>query len=128
MRLLFFALIVCLTVSSALALEPIPDKLIVLTFDDSVKSQFAVVRPVLLKYEFGATFFITAWKPCQSTWFNAPCPCMHSDGQFPDCKPGETHRLQGWFSFYEGKDVEAELKRIDATLWQNETIHVAGHK
>ena len=39
--------------------EPIPDKLIVLTFDDSVKSHFTVVRPLLIQYRFGATFFIT---------------------------------------------------------------------
>ena len=43
----------------ALALEPIPDKLVVLTFDDSVASQYSVVRPLLKKYGFGATFFIT---------------------------------------------------------------------
>ena len=41
------------------ALEPIPDKLIVLTFDDSVKSQFTYVRPLLKELGFGATFFIT---------------------------------------------------------------------
>jgi peptidoglycan/xylan/chitin deacetylase (PgdA/CDA1 family) len=41
------------------ALDPVPDRLVVLTFDDSVKSHFTVVRPVLLKYRFGATFFIT---------------------------------------------------------------------
>lgn len=39
--------------------EPIPDKLVVLTFDDSAKSHYTVVRPILLKYGFGATFFIT---------------------------------------------------------------------
>ncbi len=44
---------------SAHALEPIPDKLVVLTFDDSVKSHFTVVRPILKDYGFGATFFIT---------------------------------------------------------------------
>src|SRR6516164_5141541 len=41
------------------ALEPIPDKLVVLTFDDASKSHFTVARPVLKKYGFGATFFIT---------------------------------------------------------------------
>ncbi len=41
------------------ATEPIPDKLVVLTFDDSVRSHFTVVRPILLDYRFGATFFIT---------------------------------------------------------------------
>jgi peptidoglycan/xylan/chitin deacetylase (PgdA/CDA1 family) len=39
--------------------EPVPDGLVVLTFDDSVKSHFTVARPILLKYGFGATFFIT---------------------------------------------------------------------
>jgi peptidoglycan/xylan/chitin deacetylase (PgdA/CDA1 family) len=42
-----------------LALEPIPDKLVVLTFDDSVASQYSVVRPLLKRYQFSATFFIT---------------------------------------------------------------------
>jgi peptidoglycan/xylan/chitin deacetylase (PgdA/CDA1 family) len=42
-----------------LAGEPIPDKLVVLTFDDSVASQYTVVRPILRQYGFGATFFIT---------------------------------------------------------------------
>jgi peptidoglycan/xylan/chitin deacetylase (PgdA/CDA1 family) len=38
---------------------PVPDRLVVLSFDDSVASQFHVVRPLLKKYHFGATFFIT---------------------------------------------------------------------
>ena len=37
----------------------IPDRLVVLTFDDSAKTHFTVVRPMLKKYGFGATFFIT---------------------------------------------------------------------
>lgn len=37
----------------------IPDRLVVLTFDDSAKSHYTVVRPILRQYEFGATFFIT---------------------------------------------------------------------
>lgn len=40
-------------------LEPIPDKLAVLTFDDSVASHYHVVRPLLKELGFGATFFIT---------------------------------------------------------------------
>ena len=51
-------LILCLT-GHAFALEPVPDRLVVLTFDDSVKSHFTVVRPILMDYGFGATFFIT---------------------------------------------------------------------
>ena len=45
--------------AAAAALEPIPDKLVVLTFDDSKASHYTVVRPLLKKYKFGATFFVT---------------------------------------------------------------------
>jgi peptidoglycan/xylan/chitin deacetylase (PgdA/CDA1 family) len=38
---------------------PIPDRLVVLTFDDSVKSHFTVAAPILKKYGFSASFFIT---------------------------------------------------------------------
>lgn len=38
---------------------PIPDRLVVLTFDDSAKSHYTVARPLLKEYGFGATFFIT---------------------------------------------------------------------
>ena len=37
----------------------IPDKIVVLTFDDSIKSHHSVVGPLLKRYGFGATFFIT---------------------------------------------------------------------
>lgn len=40
-------------------LLPIPDRLVVLTFDDSVKSHYTIVRPLLKQYGFNATFFIT---------------------------------------------------------------------
>src|SRR5688572_8981893 len=49
----------CVTISAARGLEPIPDKLVVLTFDDSAKSHYTTVRPILKRYGFGATFFIT---------------------------------------------------------------------
>lgn len=48
-----------LPTSLCAALEPVPDKLVVLTFDDSVASHHSVVRPLLKQYGFGATFFIT---------------------------------------------------------------------
>ena len=41
------------------ALQPIPDGLVVLTFDDGNKSDYTYVRPLLKRYGFGATFFIT---------------------------------------------------------------------
>lgn len=39
---------------------PIPDKTVVLTFDDAVKSQHDFVAPLLKELGFGATFFISA--------------------------------------------------------------------
>ena len=59
MRSVLLTLFVCVAVLPAVAREPIPDKVVVLTFDDSVKSHFTVVREILQKYKFGATFFIT---------------------------------------------------------------------
>jgi peptidoglycan/xylan/chitin deacetylase (PgdA/CDA1 family) len=53
------ALVALVLAPAASALEPIPDKLVVLTFDDAAKSHFTVARPLLLKYKFGATFFVT---------------------------------------------------------------------
>src|SRR4026208_766599 len=61
-RLLLCAagLVSALAVATARAqLERVPDKLVVLTFDDSKASHYTIVRPVLKKYGFGATFFIT---------------------------------------------------------------------
>ncbi|HJQ82073.1 MAG TPA: hypothetical protein VJ828_19065, partial [Lacipirellulaceae bacterium] len=60
----------------------------------------------------GDRWIITAWENCQRAWGNEPCPCMHSDPQFADCAPGETQRLRGWLSFYEGTDIESEMQRI----------------
>ena len=40
-------------------MEPIPDRLIVLTFDDGKKSNATFVAPLLRRHGFGATFFIT---------------------------------------------------------------------
>jgi peptidoglycan/xylan/chitin deacetylase (PgdA/CDA1 family) len=53
------ALLALIAASPLSAALPIPDKLVVLTFDDSSASHHAVARPVLKRYGFGATFFIT---------------------------------------------------------------------
>jgi len=66
----------------------------------------------------GDRWIITAWENCVRAWGNAPCPCMHSDPQFPDCAAGETQRLHGWLSFYEGTDIDSELQRISSLEWQ----------
>src|SRR5471030_3294364 len=38
--------------------KAIPDKLVILTFDDAVLSHYTNVAPLLKKYGFGATFFV----------------------------------------------------------------------
>jgi len=64
----------------------------------------------------GRRWIITAWTRCARPWANPPCPCLHSDPQFADCSPGETQRLRGWLTFYEGPDIDAELARL-RTHW-----------
>jgi peptidoglycan/xylan/chitin deacetylase (PgdA/CDA1 family) len=44
---------------NAAAAQKVPDKMIVLTFDDSVASHYTVARPLLKRYGFHASFFIT---------------------------------------------------------------------
>jgi hypothetical protein len=74
---------------------------------------------VACKSDDGKRWIITAWEPCDRVWANAPVPCLHSDPKFPDCPPGETRRLRGWLSFYEGTDIDGEFKRIERAGWQS---------
>ena len=85
-----------------------------LTNDNKVISQ----PYVACRSAAGNRWVITAWEPCNRGWANAPCPCLHSDPTFGECQPGETKRLKGWLSFYEGTDVESEFRRVDATAWR----------
>src|SRR5437868_9263929 len=83
-RLALSALLLALGSLPAFAREPIPDKLVVLTFDDASKSHFTVARPLLKKYGFGATFFVTeGWdfatnKKDYMTW--QELAQLHKDG------------------------------------------------
>lgn len=73
---------------------------------------------VACRSDDGRRWIITAWEDCHRPWANPDCPCFHSDPKFPDLEPGQTHRLRGWLSFYEGDDIQAEFKRIEATGWR----------
>lgn len=73
----------------------------------------------------GRRWVITGWLPAQRCWGNDQVPCLHSDPQFPDCPPGETVHARGWLSFYEGQDVQEELRRIQATGWEEAPPDVA---
>ena len=69
MRLLHRITCVALVLSAACHAPPhtsatrptprVPDKLVVLTFDDAVRSHYTTVAPLLERYGFGATFFVT---------------------------------------------------------------------
>jgi peptidoglycan/xylan/chitin deacetylase (PgdA/CDA1 family) len=52
-------LLVTVWARPVLAQEPNPDWLVALTFDDASKSHYTIARPVLKKYGFGTTFFVT---------------------------------------------------------------------
>jgi peptidoglycan/xylan/chitin deacetylase (PgdA/CDA1 family) len=60
----------------------------------------------------GRRWVITGWERCGRAWGNAQCPCMHADPVVEDCPPGEMKSVRGWLSFYEGADIDAELKRL----------------
>lgn len=98
---------------AAFALEPIPDRLVVLTFDDSAKSHYTVARPILLKYRFGATFFITEGfdfptnKKDYMTW--EEIAQLHKDG----FEIGNHTRDHKGVSEKTLNDLPAQLRRID---------------
>ncbi|SFA99540.1 Polysaccharide deacetylase [Algoriphagus aquimarinus] len=43
--------------------KPIPDKLVVLTFDDAPASHYSIVAPMLKEFGFGGTFFVCEFQP-----------------------------------------------------------------
>lgn len=76
----FYALkIICLTALIVLAgctkgntqilKKPIPDHLVVLTFDDAVSTGYTEVAPILKKYNFGATFFISEFPDFENKYY-----------------------------------------------------------
>jgi peptidoglycan/xylan/chitin deacetylase (PgdA/CDA1 family) len=89
-------------------------------FDQLTNDNKRIASPfVACRNMTGDKWVISLWENCVRAWANGPCPCMHSDPQFPDCPPGETQRVRGWLSFYEGRDIEQELARIESS-WLND--------
>jgi peptidoglycan-N-acetylglucosamine deacetylase len=65
-RLVLICLFVCWLLADAagqILRKPIPDKLVVLTFDDAAVSHATYVAPLLRKYGFGGTFFVCEFPP-----------------------------------------------------------------
>lgn len=95
-------------------------------FDQQTNDNKVLQSPyVAVRSDGGDRWIITAWDPCQRAWANPPCPCLHSDPQFPDCGPGEVRHLRGWLSFYEGTAIEQEFARIEQTGWRTTRDWVA---
>jgi peptidoglycan-N-acetylglucosamine deacetylase len=57
------AVLLCQTGFAQPGEKQVPDKLVVLTFDDATASQYSVVAPLLKQYGFGATFFVCEFPP-----------------------------------------------------------------
>ncbi|HEX43036.1 MAG TPA: hypothetical protein ENN81_13410 [Phycisphaerales bacterium] len=74
----------------------------------------------------GKRWVITAWTHCERPWANPDVPCFHSDPKFPDVEPGQSFTLRGGLWFYEGTDIDAEFKRIEATHWAETPPAAAG--
>ncbi len=58
-------------------------------------------------------YILVAFEHCGRTWGNKACPCIHADPVFPDAAPGERVEVKGRLWFYEGDDVEGEIKRAE---------------
>lgn len=65
-----------------------------------------------VKSKDGRRWVITAWQRCGRAWGNEQVPCLHSDPVFADCAPGQTVRLKGWLSFFEGAEIQPEFERL----------------
>jgi peptidoglycan/xylan/chitin deacetylase (PgdA/CDA1 family) len=66
----------------------------------------------------GRRWVITGWERCGRAWGNPPCPCLHADPVIEDCPPGQSRRVRGWLSFYEGTDIDAELRRLKGVAFE----------
>jgi hypothetical protein len=64
----------------------------------------------------GDRWILMAWDRCGRAWGNPPVPCMHADPVLADCLPRQTVRVRGRLWFYEGSDIENELRRATQTF------------
>ncbi len=64
-KVLVFLIILlsCFSGNAQILKKEIPDKLVVLTFDDAPASQYSVVAPLLKEFGFGATFYVCEFPP-----------------------------------------------------------------
>ena len=84
--ILFFSLFTVSHAFSQILKKPIPDHLVVLSFDDAVSSDYHFIAPLLRKYGFGGTFFIA---------------------EFPDFK--DKHKYMSWEQIKKLNDMGFEI-------------------
>ncbi|MDB5310185.1 MAG: Polysaccharide deacetylase [Gemmataceae bacterium] len=68
----------------------------------------------------GRRWVVTGWERCGRAWGNPPCPCLHADPVVEDCPPGQSKVVRGWLSFYEGNDIDAELRRLKTIAFEEQ--------
>ncbi|MEB2775988.1 polysaccharide deacetylase family protein [Algoriphagus sp. D3-2-R+10] len=61
--LLICSVLLAISLQAQILKKPIPDKLVVLTFDDAPASQYSVIAPLLQEFGFGGTFFVCEFQP-----------------------------------------------------------------
>ncbi len=59
----------------------------------------------------GDRWILVAWDSSSRSWGDPRIPSLQTDPVLPDCHPGETVRLHGRVWFYEGTDIETEIKQ-----------------
>lgn len=88
-------------------------------FDTRTNENKVLASPfVACRDAMGKRWVITGWERCGRAWGNPPCPCMHADPVVEDCPSGQTRSVRGWLSFYEGADIDAELKRLNEVAFK----------
>jgi hypothetical protein len=102
-----------LRVQNCMMLKGVPEFSALTNANKVLSKPYAAARS-----EDGRRWVITAFEPCDRLWDNPRVPCIHSDPRFPACEPGKTVRIRGWLSFFEGKDIQAEFKRLDQIGWR----------
>lgn len=88
-------------------------------FDQRTNDNKVLAAPfAACKDATGKKWIITGWERCGRAWGNPPCPCLHADPVVEDCAPGQTKSVRGWLSFYEGTDIDAELRRLKKVAFE----------
>jgi len=59
----------------------------------------------------GKRWVLIAFDRAGRLWGNEKVPCIHSDPVFPDAAPGARVEVAGRVWFYEGEDIENEIKQ-----------------